>query len=220
MSRTHTPLTPQLADYLFAVTNREPEALRLARAASENHPFASMQSSVEQCQLLHLIARLAQAKKTLEIGVFLGYSSSWVALALAPGGKVVACDISEEYTSQARGLWRAAGVEDRIDLRLGPALDSLDRMIASGESGTFDMAFIDADKQNYSNYYDRAFRLLRPVGVIVADNVLWDGKVADADVTDADTEAMRAFNKKVHEDSRVAISMIPLGDGFTVACKL
>lgn len=179
-----------------------------------------MQSSAEQCQLLHLIARMVQAKKTLEIGVFLGYSSSWVALALPPGGKVVACDISEEYTSQARGLWRAAGVEERIDLRLGPALDTLDRMIASGESGTFDMAFIDADKQNYSNYYDRVFRLLRPGGVMVADNVLKDGKVADPSVTDSDTEAIRAFNRKVLEDSRVAISMIPLGDGFTVACKL
>lgn len=220
MSRTHTPFTPELAEYLFAVTNREPEALRLAREASEDHPSASMQSSAEQCQLLHLIARIAQAKKTLEVGVFLGYSSTWVALALPAGGKVVACDISEEYTSQARQLWRAAGVEDRIDLRLGPALDSLDRMIASGESSTFDMAFIDADKRNYANYYERALRLLRTGGVIVADNVLWDGKVADAAVNDEDTEAMRAFNKKLHDDSRVAISMIPLGDGLTVACKL
>jgi len=220
VSRTHTPFTPELADYLFAVTNREPEALRIERANTEDHPMAGMQSSPEQSQFLHLMARLAGAKKTLEIGVFLGYSSSWVGLALPPGGKVIACDISEEYTAHARRTWRAAGVEDRIDLRLGPALDTLDRLLAEGHAGTFDMAFIDADKGNYSNYYDRAFDLVRKGGLIAADNVLWDGKPIDPSATDADTEAIRAFNLKVHADPRVAISMVPLGDGLMLACKL
>jgi predicted O-methyltransferase YrrM len=220
VSRTHTPFTPELADYLFAVTDREPEALRIERANTETHPMAGMQSSPEQCQFLHLMARLTGAKKTLEIGVFLGYSSSWVGLALPPGGKVIACDISEEYTKYARQTWRAAGVEDRIDLRLGPALDTLDRLLAEGHAGTFDMAFIDADKGNYSNYYDRAFELVRKGGLIAADNVLWDGNVINPAATDVDTEAIRAFNLKVHADPRVAISMVPLGDGLMLACKL
>jgi predicted O-methyltransferase YrrM len=220
VSRTHTPFTPELADYLFAVTNREPEALRLQREDTDNHPDAGMQSSPEQGQLLHLLARLVGAKKTLEIGVFLGYSSTWVALALPPGGKVVACDLNQEFTARARRTWRAAGVEDRIDLRLGPALATLDRMLAEGHAGSFDMAFIDADKSNYSNYYDRALELVRPGGLIAADNVLWDGNLIDPAVTDRDTEALRAFNLKVHGDPRVAISMIPLGDGLTLACKL
>jgi predicted O-methyltransferase YrrM len=220
VSRTHTPFTPELADYLFAVTNREPEALRHQRGDTDRHPDAGMQSSAEQGQLLHLLARLVGAKKTLEIGVFLGYSSTWVALALPPGGKVIACDLSEEYTARARQTWRAAGVEDRIDLRLGPALNTLDRLIAEGAAGSFDMAFIDADKANYSNYYDCAFELVRRGGLIAIDNVFWDGKPIDPAATDVDTEAIRALNLKIHADSRVAISMIPLGDGLTLACKL
>lgn len=220
MSRTHTPFTAELADYLFAVTNREPEPLSRQRAASERHPQASMQSSVEQCQFLHLMARLVGAKKALEIGVFLGYSSSWVALALPPGGKLLACDISEEYASQARRTWQATGVESRIDLRLGPALETLDRLIAEGQSGTFDMVFIDADNGNYSSYYERALQLVRSGGLVAADNVLWDGKPIDPAATDADTEAIRAFNLKIHADPRVAIGMVPLGDGLTLACKL
>jgi caffeoyl-CoA O-methyltransferase len=220
VSRTHTPFTPELADYLFAVTDREPKALRIERANTENHPMAGMQSSPEQSQFLHLMARLTGAKKTIEIGVFLGYSSSWVGLALPPGGKVIACDISEEYAKHAQQTWRAAGVEDRIDLRLGPALDTLDRLLAEGHAGTFDMAFIDADKSNYSNYYDRAFELVRQGGLIAADNVLWDGNVINPAATDVDTEAIRAFNLKVHADPRVAISMVPLGDGLMLACKL
>ena len=202
------------------MTNREPEELRRQRDETESHPKAGMQSSPEQCQFLQLMARLTSAKKTLEIGVFLGYSSTWVALALPPGGKVVACDLNEEFTARARQTWRAAGVEDRIELRLGPALATLDGLIAEGHAGTFDMAFIDADKVNYSNYFDRALELVRPGGLIAADNVFWDGRPIDPMVTDADTEGVRAFNKKVHADPRVAISMVPLGDGLTLACKL
>src|SRR5664279_159550 len=143
MSRIHTQLTPDLTDYIRQVALREPEG-------TDSHPHASMQTAPEQGQLLHLLTRLAGARKTLEVGVFLGYSSTWVALALPEGGKVVACDQSEEYTLQARQLWRAAGVEDKIELRLGPALETLDALIAEGKGGSFDFAFIDADKANYS----------------------------------------------------------------------
>jgi len=220
MSRTHTQVTEQLANYIREVTLREPEALRQQREATDPHPQASMQTSPEQGQLLHLLARLAGAKKTLEVGVFLGYSSAWVALALPEGGKIFACDRSRKYTAQARRLWRAAGVEDKIELRLGPALETLDALIAEGNSGSFDFAFIDADKANYANYYDRALALVRRGGLIVIDNVLWHGDVTDAGKTDADTEAIRAFNRKLHADERVALSLVPLGDGLTLACKL
>src|ERR1039457_95731 len=191
MSRIHTQLTPDLTDYIRQVALREPEVLRRQRQATDAHPQASMQTAPEQGQLLHLLARLAGARKTLEVGVFMGYSSTWVALALPEGSKVVACDQSEEYTAQARQLWRAAGVEDKIELRLGVALETLDALIAEGHSGTFDFAFIDADKANYVNYYDRAMVLVRPGGLIAADNVLWEGDVTDASKTDAETEAIQ-----------------------------
>jgi caffeoyl-CoA O-methyltransferase len=220
MSRVHTPVTVELADYIRQITLREPEALRQQREATDLHPQASMQTSPEQGQLLHLLARLVAARKTLEVGVFLGYSSTWVALALPAGGKIIVCDQSAEYTAQARLLWRAAGVEDKIELRLGPALATLDTLIAQGNGGSFDFAFIDADKTNYANYYDCALELLRPGGLMAIDNVLWDGDVIDPGITDADTEAIRAFNRKLRADDRVALSLVPLGDGLTLACKL
>jgi len=194
--------------------------LRQQREATDQDPQASMQTAPEQGQFLQMLARLTGAKKTLDIGVFLGSSSTWVALALPAGGKVVACDRSEEFTQRARQLWRAAGVEDKIDLRLGPALDTLDSLIAEGQAGTFDFAFIDADKANYANYYDRALVLVRAGGLIAIDNVLWHGDVIDPGKIDADTEAIRAFNLKLHADKRVSLSLIPLGDGLTLACKV
>jgi predicted O-methyltransferase YrrM len=220
MSRIHTPLTDELTDYIRQVALREPEALRRQREATDLDPHASMQTAPEQGQLLHLLARLAGAKKTLEVGVFMGYSSTWVALALPAGGKLIACDRSEEYTAQARRLWREAGVEDKIELRLGPALATLDTLIAEGQGGSFDFAFIDADKANYANYYDRALLLVRRGGLIAIDNVLWDGKVIDSSKTDGDTQAIRAFNAKLQADERVSLSLVPLGDGLTLACKL
>jgi caffeoyl-CoA O-methyltransferase len=220
MSRIHTPLTDELTTYIRQVALREPGALRRQREGSDLHPRASMQTSPEQGQFLHLLARLTGAKKVLEVGVFLGYSSTWVALALPADGRMIACDQSEEYTALARQLWRAAGVEDKIELRLAPALDTLDALIAGGHGGTFDFAFIDADKANYVNYYDRAMVLVRPGGLIVADNVLWEGDVTDASKTDAETEAIRAFNRKLQADERVTLSIVPLGDGLTLACKL
>jgi caffeoyl-CoA O-methyltransferase len=220
MSRVHTPITDDLAQYIREVTLREPEALRRLRESTEDHPHASMQTSPEQGQFLHLTARVAGARKTLEVGVFLGYSSTWVALALPADGRIIACDVSEEYTARARQTWREAGVEEKIDLRIAPALETLDGLIAAGQAGTFDMAFIDADKVNYGNYFDRAITLLRRGGLVAIDNVLWDGRVIDPEDRDANTEAIRAFNRKVHGDARVAISMATMGDGLTLACKL
>ena len=220
MSRVHTPITDDLAQYIREVTLREPEPLRRLREETEEHPHAGMQTSPEQGQFLHLMARTAGARRTLEVGVFMGYSSTWVALALPEDGCITACDVSEEFTTRARQTWREAGVEHKIDLRLAPALETLDSLIADGHAGTFDFAFIDADKKNYANYYERALTLLRRGGVIAVDNVLWDGSVIDPTVNDVDTEAIRAFNRKVHQDSRVAISMATMGDGLTLACKL
>jgi predicted O-methyltransferase YrrM len=220
MSRVHTPITDALADYVREVSSREPEALRRQRLATDDHPQATMQTGPEQGQFLNLLARIVGAKKALEVGVFLGYSSTWVAVALPADGKLIACDVSEEYTARARQTWREAGVEGKIELRIGPALGTLDALIAGGEAGTFDFAFIDADKSNYANYYERALVLVRQGGLIVIDNVLWHGAVVDESDRSKDTEAIRAFNRKVLEDARVAMSLVTLGDGLTVACKL
>ena len=220
MSRTDTPITAALAAYIRRTTVREPEVLRRLRESTEDHPHASMQISPEQGQFLHLLARVAGARRTLEVGVFLGYSSTWVAMALPAGGKVVACDINEEYAAIARRTWQEAGVQQSIDLRLGPAIESLDALLAEGQAGSFDFAFIDADKRNYANYYERALALLRPGGLLAADNVLWDGTVADPNDHDPDTEAIRAFNTMVRADSRVASALATIGDGLALACKL
>lgn len=220
MSRGYTPITDALFDYVRAVSVREPEPLKQQRLDTDSHPRASMQVAPEQGQFLHLLVRMVGAKKVLEVGTFLGYSSAWMALALPPDGRIVACDVSEEFTRRARRTWQDAGVAGKIELRLGPALDTLDSLIAAGEAGTFDFAFIDADKVNYANYYERALVLLRQGGVIAADNVLWDGYVIDETDQTADTEALRAFNLKLHADPRVAMSLVTLGDGLMVACKL
>jgi len=220
MSRVHTVLTDPLAAYLREITLREPEPLRRLRESTEDHPRASMQTSPEQGQFLHVLARLVGAKNTLEVGVFMGYSSTWVALALPAEGRIIACDVNEEYTARARQTWREAGVESKIDLRIAPALETLDKLIAEGRAGRFDFAFIDADKSNYANYYERALTLVRPGGLVAIDNVLWDGNVIDESQQDADTQAIRAFNRKLHADSRVALTLVPLGDGLTLACKL
>lgn len=220
MSRTHTLITDEMADYIRQISLREPAVLRDQRESTDDHPKATMQTAPEQGQFLHLMARLVKAKKTLEVGVFLGYSSTCVAMAMPADGKIIACDVSEEFTARARQTWREAGVEDKIDLRIAPAIETLDALIAGGESGTFDLAFIDADKSNYINYYERALMLVRPGGLIVIDNVLWHGAVIDAAAHDADTEAIRAFNLQLHGDARISLSLVPLGDGLTLACKL
>ncbi len=220
MSRYYTPITDELAQYIRQVTLREPEPLRKLREETEGHPRASCQISPEQGQFLNLLARLAGARRAIEVGVFMGYSSTWVALALAEGGKLIACDVNEEYTARARQTWREAGVEDRIELRLAPALETLDGLLADGQAGQFDVAFIDADKGNYGNYYDRAMELVRKGGLIAIDNVLWHGEIADPEVKDADVEAVRAVNRKLHGDRRIALSLATIGDGLALAYKL
>jgi len=220
MSRVHTLLTDPLADYVREITLHEPKPLRRLREGTEDHPHASMQTSPEQGQFLHVLTRIAGVKKVLEVGVFMGYSSTWVAMALPADGKIIACDVSEDYTARARQTWREAGVESKIELRIAPALQTLDALIVQGRAGEFDLAFIDADKANYENYYERALVLVRRGGVIAVDNVLWDGLVADESNHEADTEAIRAFNRKLHADRRVALTLVPLGDGLTLACKL
>jgi caffeoyl-CoA O-methyltransferase len=209
-----------MAGYIGSITLREPETLRRLRESTENHPRASMQIAPEQGQFLHFLTKLTGARKGLEVGVFMGYSSSWIALALPADGRITACDVSEEYAAIARETWRAAGVTDKIELRLAPALETLDGLLAAGQAGSFDMVFIDADKSNYSNYYERALQLVRRGGLIAVDNTLWDGRVIDAGVTDADTEAIRVFNRKLHTDDRIALTLATIGDGVTLACKL
>jgi caffeoyl-CoA O-methyltransferase len=220
MSRTQTPLTDSLLAYVRVVTLREPEALRKLRESTENHPRASWQVSPEQGQFLHLLTRLTGAGRALEIGAFMGYSSSWIALGLRPGGRLIVCDKSEEYAAIARRTWRDAGVEDRIELRLAPALDSLDALLAEGQAGSFDFIFIDADKGNYIQYYERALPLLRQGGLIAADNVLFHGTVADPTNRNPDTEAIREFNRNLHADQRVSLSIATMGDGLALAVKL
>ena len=221
MSLNHTPITEELADYVRRVTLREPEVLRrLRQEAEERADLSTLQIGPEQGQFLHLLARILGARKTLEVGVLMGYSSTWVALALPPDGKVVACDRNAEYMARARRTWREAGVESKIEVRLGPALETLDALLAEGQAGTFDLAFIDADKRNYANYYERSLELLRTGGLIVADNVLWHGRPLDRNDHTVDTKAIRAFNRKLHADERVALSVVTMGDGLALAAKL
>lgn len=167
-----------------------------------------------------LLVETIGARRCLEVGVFTGYSSLVVALALPPDGKLIACDVSEEYTAVARRYWAEAGVAHKIDLRLGPAVETLDRLLAGGQAGTFDFAFIDADKPNYDNYYERALKLLRPGGLVAVDNVLWGGSVIKPEKDkDPNTLAIRALNRKLRDDNRVTISLLTIGDGLTLACK-
>jgi predicted O-methyltransferase YrrM len=219
MSNRTLNLSDRLYDYLLSVSLREPEILTQLRQETAQHPMRQMQIAPEQGQFMALLVQLMGATKTLEVGVFTGYSSLSIALVLPPQGKLIACDVSAEYTSIARRYWQAAGVADKIDLRLAPALETLEQLLATGQAGTFDFAFIDADKGNYRNYYDRALQLLRPGGLIAIDNVLWDGKVADPAVQDNSTQAIRAFNAFLHQDQRVSISLVPIADGLTLAVK-
>jgi caffeoyl-CoA O-methyltransferase len=201
------------------VSLREPEILARLRAETARHPRAGMQISPEQGQFMRLLIELLDVRRIVEIGVFTGYSGLSMALALPPDGKLIACDVSEEFTQVARRYWREAGVADRIELRLAPAVETLDRLIADGGTGSFDLAFIDADKENYDAYYEKCLVLLRPGGVLLIDNVLWSGRVARPEDTSRDTTALRALNEKLHRDERVSLSMLPVGDGLTIARK-
>ncbi|HVZ69787.1 MAG TPA: class I SAM-dependent methyltransferase [Rhizomicrobium sp.] len=209
----------EIESYVRTFGVREHPALKRCREETQAHnPAARMQIGEDQGAFMGLLAKLIGAVRYLEVGVFTGYSSLAVALALPHGGKVVALDVSREFTDTARGYWEEAGMSHKIDLRLGPAVDSLDKMIAGGE-GPFDMVFIDADKPNYDGYYERALKLVRTGGLIALDNMLWSGKVADPSDQSEDTVAIRALNKKIHGDDRVDIALVTVADGIMLARK-
>ena len=210
--------TDALMEYLSKVGARETPAQTHCREETQKMPMAMMQIAPEQGAFMALLAKLTNARKYVEIGTFTGYSALSVALAMPADGKVIALDVSKEFTDRARGYWKEAGVAEKIDLRLGPGLEALDKMIASGE-GPIDMAFIDADKSNYDGYYERVLKLLRPGGLIALDNMLWSGAVADPNLTDPDTSALRALNLKIHADNRVDMALATVGDGVMLARK-
>lgn len=217
-NRTFT-LADSLYEYVLSVSLRESDVLRRLRQETATLPMAGMQIAPEQGQFMALLVRLLGARRTIEVGVFTGYSALAVAAALPDDGRIVACDVSAEWTATARRYWREAGVDHKIDLRLAPALDTLDRLLEEGAAGSFDFAFIDADKTGYREYYERCLTLLRRGGLIAVDNVLWDGRVADPDARDADTEAIRAFNRALSGDERIDLALVPIGDGLTLARK-
>lgn len=219
MTNRSIELDDRLYDYLLATTLRESEVQAELRQITAEHPQSQMQIAPEQGQFMALLVQLIGAKKTLEIGVFTGYSALAVAIALPEDGRMVACDVDEEACAIARDYWEKANVIHKIDLRVAPAIDTLDALVASGESGTFDFAFIDADKSNYDSYYERSLQLLRPGGLIAVDNTLWYGRVADPDVQDNRTKCIRALNEKVRDDERVTMSLLPVGDGLLLAIK-
>ena len=219
MSNRTTPLVDPLYEYFIANSLREPPVLAELRAETAKLPMANMQIAPEQGQFMGFLIELMGAKHSIEVGTFTGYSALCVALAMAPDGRVVACDINPEWTAIGRRYWAKAGVAEKIDLRLAPALQTLDALLAQGRAGTFDFAFIDADKTGYDAYYERILTLLRTGGVLAVDNVLWDGRVADQREKDKDTQAIRAFNAKLHHDARVTLSMVPIGDGLSLARK-
>jgi predicted O-methyltransferase YrrM len=217
-NRTIT-MTDPLYEYFCSVSLRESDLQRRLREETAALPRSTMQIAPEQGQFLGLLVQMLRARRTLEVGVFTGYSSLATALALPEDGRITACDVNREWTDIARRYWREAGIEHKIDLRLAPAVQTLDQLIADGQAGSFDFAFIDADKANYDAYYERALALVRPAGLIAIDNVLWHGKPIDASIQDADTQAIRALNAKLRQDQRVTLSLVPIGDGVTLAFK-
>jgi len=212
-------VTDTIYNYILDNSLRETEVLRQLREDAALHSHGGMQIAPEQGQFMALLCELIGARKILEVGVFTGYSSTCLALALPAEGRITACDISDEYTATAKLHWQRAGVQEKIDLILGPALDTLDQLIADGHVGSYDLAFIDADKANYDGYYERALLLLRVGGLLLIDNVLWNGQVVDSAIQDDDTVAIRNLNQKIHADSRVSLSLLPVADGLTLALK-
>jgi predicted O-methyltransferase YrrM len=219
MSVATIAMTEALYGYLLRTTLREPELLARLRAETAALPSAGMQISPEQGQLMGLLVELLGARRALEVGVFTGYSSTVVALALPMDGKLVACDVSADWTDVARRYWQEAGVASKIELHVQPALQTLDALLASGQTGTFDFAFIDADKASYDAYYERCLSLLRVGGLIAVDNTLWSGAVADDADQRESTRAIRALNAKIAADARVTASLVPIGDGLYLARK-
>ncbi len=219
MSSRNGFIETHIYDYILANSLRDRDELKRLRQETQAMPMGGMQISPDQGQFMGLLVELIDAKRIVEVGTFTGYSSIAMALALPADGRLIACDVSDEFTSIARRYWQEAGVADKIELRLGPAVATLDEMLAAGEAGSFDMAFIDADKENYDAYYERCLQLLRLGGLILIDNVLWGGRPADANEQDESTAAIRALNAKIHADERVTASLLSIGDGLTLARK-
>lgn len=219
MANRTIELTAALHEYLIATTLREPPLLAELRRETASMPMALMQIAPEQGQFMALLVELLGARRIIEVGTFTGYSSLAMALAMPPDGRILCCDINEDYTAVARRYWERAGVRGRIDLRLGPAAATLDSLLADGQAGRFDFIFIDADKTNYGVYYERGLDLLRAGGLMAVDNVLWGGAVADPAKDDAETRAIRALNERARADDRVTISLVPIGDGLLLARK-
>ncbi len=219
MSSRNGFIETHIYDYILANSLRDRDELKRLRQETQAMPMGGMQVSPDQGQFMGLLVELIGAKRIVEVGTFTGYSSIAMALALPADGRLTACDVSDEFTSIARRYWQEAGVADKIELRLGPAVATLDEMLAAGEAGCFDMAFIDADKENYDAYYERCLQLLRPGGLILIDNVLWGGRPADVNEQDESTVAIRALNAKIHADERVTASLLSIGDGLTLARK-
>jgi predicted O-methyltransferase YrrM len=219
MTKQTWGLDASLYDYYQAIAFREPDILKELRQATSQLPMANMQIAPEQGQFMALLVQLTGARKILEIGVFTGYSSLALALALPPQGRVLGYEISAEYAAIARQFWQKAGVSEKIDVLLGPAVTSLEQLLANGEQESFDLAFIDANKSDYDQYYELSLQLVRPGGLILIDNVLWYGKVADETVQDKATQSIRNLNAKLHQDPRISLSLVPIGDGLTLALK-
>lgn len=219
MTNKSIQLDDALYGYLLSVSLREPDVLRRLREETAAMPMSQMQIAPEQGQFMALLVQLMGARRVLEVGVYTGYSALAVARALPPDGLLLACDINREWTDVARRYWQAADVTDKIELRLAPALETLDDLLGEGGAGRFDFAFIDADKENYTHYFERCLALLRPGGLIAVDNTLWSGAVINPDRQDADTRAIRDFNESLRGDRRVAISLLPIADGLTLALK-
>ena len=219
MSNRTIQVTEELYAYLLRASLREPELLARLRRETAKLPFSGMQIAPEQGQFMGLLVELTLAKSAIEIGVFTGYSSICIARALPDDGKLVACDVSEEFTRVARRYWQEAKLDHKIELELLPALQTLEALIQRGQANSFDFVFIDADKAAYDAYYEHSLTLLRPGGLIAVDNMLWGGSVADDSKQDEDTRAIRALNSKVAADQRVSMSLVPIGDGLLLARK-
>lgn len=219
MSNRTITLTESLYQYLLDHSLREDAIARALRERTASHEWARMQIAPEQGQFMTLLAELVGARHAVEVGTFTGYSALCLARALPADGRLICCDVSEEWTAIGIPYWEQAGVRERIDLRIAPALETLDELLAEGGAVQFDLAFIDADKTSYADYYERCLQLLRPGGLLLFDNTLWGGAVADPDDQDADTVALRALNERLHGDERVTLSLVPIGDGLTLARK-
>lgn len=219
MSHRTEKLTDELYEYLLSVSLREPELLRRLREETGELEDGRMQISPDQGQFMALLIELMEARNVLELGAFTGYSALVMALALPDDGQVLTCDVNRERTAIAQKYWNESGVGHKIDLHLGPAVETLEMLLSSGQAEGFDFAFIDADKASLDSYYELSLRLIRPGGLIAVDNTLWHGKVIDPQATDQDTEAIRAINAKLRVDQRVSLSVIPIGDGLALARK-